>query len=415
MKVVISSFGSSGDFNPCLGLGRALLRKGAEVIFLSNPFYEKKITDAGLTFFPAGPYWDVFQEIQSDPAYLHPRRGPKKVWKMVLKTVPVMYSAMTDLMARHKPDMAACHILEFGGMMASINHNIPYAVLCPNPMSYFNKKEPGYFNFHEYPYWVRRLQANASHALMNIAFKYSLKPHCQKNNIPNAFDSIDQLFTKAATNLGFWSTLFRDAYADDPPNSRICGFVRDAHVCDWETVPDEILDLFNGPVKPIVVGLGSTASLHGDMIYQHTARACVQLRRPCLLVGKNLFKYAIPEKGILAIDFAPYGWIFPRAAMVIHHGGVNTTAETLRAGVPGLVVPHGYDQFDNAIRTAHLGIAKYIKIAHITTDKYIAMIRSILEDTWMHDRAKDFAGQLQSLPEGAECASNAIIEAINKS
>jgi UDP:flavonoid glycosyltransferase YjiC (YdhE family) len=32
LKAVISSFGSSGDFNPCLGLGRALCEKGVEAI-----------------------------------------------------------------------------------------------------------------------------------------------------------------------------------------------------------------------------------------------------------------------------------------------------------------------------------------------------------------------------------------------
>ena len=96
MKVVISSFGSSGDFNPCLGLARSLRQKGVDVLFLSNPYYEKKITEAGLTFIPAGDYWDVFKEIQDNPKFLHPRKGPKMVWELVLKTVPVMYSGFNS-------------------------------------------------------------------------------------------------------------------------------------------------------------------------------------------------------------------------------------------------------------------------------------------------------------------------------
>lgn len=413
MKVVISSFGSSGDFNPCLGLGRALIRERVDVIFLSNPFYEKKIIDAGLKFHPAGEYWDVFQEIQDNPDYLHPRRGPKKVWDLVLETVPVMYSAMSDLISREKPDIAACHILEFGGMTASINQQTPYAVLCPNPMSFFNTHQPGYLNFKELPYWIRRFQGNAMHGLMNIAFRHSLKPHCGKNNIQNSFESIDQVFSKSAINLGLWSTLLKEASVDDPPNSKICGFVRDAHVCDWDDIPAEILDLFDSAKKPVVVGLGSTASLHGDMIYQHMAEVCNRLNQPCLLVGKNYNKYANPDKGVLAIDFAPYGWVFPRAAMVIHHGGLNTTAEALRAGIPALVIPHGYDQFDNAIRTGHLGVSKRLKTSDVAAgDKLMTVISSILKDTQMHDRAKQFSIRLQSQPDGAETAAQAIIDVI---
>ena len=113
LKVVISSFGSSGDFNPCLGLGRALRRKGVDVLFVSNPYYEKVITEAGLRFYPAGEFFDVFKEISNNSDYLHARRGPKAVWKLVVKTAPVMYGAMKELLENEKPDMVACHTFQF--------------------------------------------------------------------------------------------------------------------------------------------------------------------------------------------------------------------------------------------------------------------------------------------------------------
>jgi UDP:flavonoid glycosyltransferase YjiC (YdhE family) len=42
----------------------------------------------------------------------------------------------------------------------------------------------------------------------------------------------------------------------------------------------------------------------------------------------------------------------------MHHGGVGTLAQALAAGVPQLVVPHGWDQFDNAVRLRRLGVAR---------------------------------------------------------
>jgi sterol 3beta-glucosyltransferase len=39
------------------------------------------------------------------------------------------------------------------------------------------------------------------------------------------------------------------------------------------------------------------------------------------------------------VDEAPYDWLFPRAACVIHHGGCGTLAEVLCAGRPSILLP----------------------------------------------------------------------------
>jgi UDP:flavonoid glycosyltransferase YjiC (YdhE family) len=412
LKVVISSFGSSGDFNPCLGLARSLRQKGVDVLFLSNPYYEKKITEAGLTFIPAGDYWDVFKEIQDNPKFLHPRKGPKMVWELVLKTIPVMYPAMTNLITQEKPDMVACHILEFGGTLAAIQNHIPYATLSPTPLGWFGVTQPGYINYFRTPLWFRRFQIHTVRFLIQIAHDIYLKPYCRKKKIPNPIKKIEDSFGKASVNLGLWSELLRPKATDDPPNSHICGFVRDEHIKDWPDVPDTISNLFAQDRKPVVIGMGSTASLHGAEIYQNTAAICRQLNQPCLMIGKDLSKYAEANRNILAVDFAPYGWVFPRAAAVIHHGGLNTTAETLRAGVPALVIPHAYDQFDNAIRTERMGVSKRLKVAYAASRNFAPILESILGDTGMQERAKAISKQLQAEPDGGCAAVDHIIQEI---
>jgi len=56
------------------------------------------------------------------------------------------------------------------------------------------------------------------------------------------------------------------------------------------------------------------------------------------------------------LDYAPYEWLFPRVAAVIHHGGSGTTAAGLRAGVPGMITPFTFDQSFWGRRLAELGI-----------------------------------------------------------
>ena len=53
--------------------------------------------------------------------------------------------------------------------------------------------------------------------------------------------------------------------------------------------------------------------------------------------------------------------LFPYAAAIIHHGGIGTTAQALRAGKPQLVIPFFADQPDNAGRVARLGVGRSLK------------------------------------------------------
>jgi UDP:flavonoid glycosyltransferase YjiC (YdhE family) len=49
--------------------------------------------------------------------------------------------------------------------------------------------------------------------------------------------------------------------------------------------------------------------------------------------------------------------VFTRAAAVVHHGGIGTSAQALAAGAPQLVMPMAHDQPDNAARLERLGVA----------------------------------------------------------
>ena len=64
------------------------------------------------------------------------------------------------------------------------------------------------------------------------------------------------------------------------------------------------------------------------------------------------------ETDAVAVVRAPHAALFPRAALVVHHGGIGTLGQALRAGRPMLVVPWSHDQPDNASRVARLGVGR---------------------------------------------------------
>jgi UDP:flavonoid glycosyltransferase YjiC (YdhE family) len=60
------------------------------------------------------------------------------------------------------------------------------------------------------------------------------------------------------------------------------------------------------------------------------------------------------------LPFIDYG-LLPRYDLVVHHGGAGILNETIAAGLPGIVLPLDYDQFDNAARLQAAGLATRLR------------------------------------------------------
>jgi rhamnosyltransferase subunit B len=103
--------------------------------------------------------------------------------------------------------------------------------------------------------------------------------------------------------------------------------------------------------------------------------------------------------------------LFPRAAVIIHHGGVGTTGQALRAGRPQLVVPHMLDQFDNARRIARLGVGASLTAKRFTPDRARAKLSRLLEHKPYQTQAARIGAIVQT-ETGAQTAALAIEEAI---
>jgi UDP:flavonoid glycosyltransferase YjiC (YdhE family) len=78
-----------------------------------------------------------------------------------------------------------------------------------------------------------------------------------------------------------------------------------------------------------------------------------------LLIGdeRNKPDESLPRE-IIAVNYAPFEALLPRAVAMVHHGGVGTTSQGLHAGIPTLIVPFAFDQPDNAAHAARLGVSR---------------------------------------------------------
>ncbi len=112
-----------------------------------------------------------------------------------------------------------------------------------------------------------------------------------------------------------------------------------------------------------------------------------------------------------AIDYAPFSEVLPRARAVVHQGGVGTTGQGMRAGVPTLVVPHAFDQFDNAWRVARLGISRTRARKRYNAASAASELRALLRDESYAMRAAEVGVQVQR-EDGARAATDLIERAL---
>jgi UDP:flavonoid glycosyltransferase YjiC (YdhE family) len=168
---------------------------------------------------------------------------------------------------------------------------------------------------------------------------------------------------------------------DWPPAARVTGFAFFDQDGEPGLAPELARFLDTGP-PPVVFTLGSSAIYDPGGFYRAGAEAAARLgRRAVLLVGRVRRNRPAPGNrppGALAVPYAPYSQLFPRAAAVVHHGGVGTTAQALRAGRPMLIVPFGFDQPDNAERVRRLGVARVLPRQLCDVPHLCAALRALL-------------------------------------
>ena len=157
---------------------------------------------------------------------------------------------------------------------------------------------------------------------------------------------------------------------------------------DWRPPPALEAFLAAGP-PPVYVGFGSMTPSNAARL---TATALEALERTgqrgVLLKGWGALGEGALPPWALAVDDVPHAWLFPRTAAVVHHGGAGTTGAGLRAGVPSVLTPLGFDQPFWGSRVAALGVGPPpVSRRALTAERLAAAIRAAVTDEGMRARA----------------------------
>jgi zeaxanthin glucosyltransferase len=102
-----------------------------------------------------------------------------------------------------------------------------------------------------------------------------------------------------------------------------------------------------------------------------------------LTIGQELNEAQFPEIDgkIMVLKWAPQAEILSKASIAITHGGLGTIKECIMNGVPMIVCPMIYDQFDNARRVVYHQLGLQIEIAQTSKERIQQFIHHVLNES----------------------------------
>lgn len=425
-RVLLCTAGSLGDLHPFLALGRALQARGIEAEIATSEEYEPKVRAEGLGFHTVGPGVDrLSADLGMDRAQMTRAvaRSDRFLFERIVLPYLEAWTREVEAVSRGA-DAVVGATFAAGAAMAAEIVGVPFVSAALQPTVVFSAYDPPFLP--KTPWLgpatgglklglnratLALARASTSHwsrSINRVRARLRLPP-TQANLL---FDGAE----RADLALGLYSPLLSPAQPDAPPGFVVTGYAAYDSEAGGPAVMPPALDAFLAQGDPpLVFTLGSAAVHIADDFYAESLKAARLLgRRAVLLVGPQGDRGVADGPDVIAVPYAPFSTLFPRAAAIVHQGGVGTTQQALRAGRPQLVVPHLGDQFDNGARVARLGCGATLRRGRYRADRVEAVLERLLADVGVEATATRL-GVVAAQEDGAAVAAERIVDLVTLS
>jgi rhamnosyltransferase subunit B len=418
MKIVLSTVGSLGDLHPKIALALALRRRGHEIVISSWEGYAEKIAMLGFPFFPLRPTLDP-NDRELARELMDARKGPENIIKNLI--FPQLHDMFEDLTrATEGADLLITGEIVYVAKSVAEKTGIKWISTSLAPLTMFSSYDPNVYPTAEWMETLRFLPAVFHRTLFRVlrwTIRDWFEPYGAFRRELGLSEDHDPIFGGKFSDF-LHLAMFSKALAKPQPDwhrpTLQTGFCFYDGQEDTGKMPARLTEFLAGGEPPIVFTLGSAASMDARDFFEESARAArILRRRAVLLYGVYNEPPKILDDDIVGFDYAPYSQVFPQAACVVHQGGVGTTAQVLRAGVPALIMPYGHDQPDNAARCRRIGTAQTIQRNKYTAAAAAKKLGAILGDLSYRENAARASEIVQS-EHGTETACDAIEKVLEK-
>jgi rhamnosyltransferase subunit B len=383
---VVVTIGSAGDLFPFMALALALCEsgrhRGHRVSFLAPAQHEPFVRDTALAF--TGLPADA--AVLEDPDLWHPTRGFGVVWRA---TRPAMAAIVpfVDALPADERCVLLVHPLALpeADLCRAARPQLKIAAAYLAPQNLPTVHDPLMFGPWRVPPWVplglrRWLLRRLAAAFVDPVALAGVNAARTARGMGPVTGVVDHIFAVPDLAVTLFPEWFAPTQPDWPQPLYRAGFPL------FDPKPDALLSpalerfLTEQGARPVVFTPG-TGNTQARAYFEHAREAVERLglRAIFLTPHREQLPPDLPP-AILWQDYVPLRRLLPRVALLVHHGGIGTTAEALRAGTPQLVVPLAHDQFDNAARVTALGVGASLPGSRLGTARLARTLQQVSAD-----------------------------------
>ena len=397
MRILINVLGSLGDNLPFMALGVELAARGHDVRMYGNDYFRHHAEERGLQFTATSEAAE-YEAFRNAPAAADPREGMRKVAAGVMARVQSSHQLMAgDVLPGQT--IAIASTFAFAPRLLGETHAVPVAVVHLSPSvlrsDYCAPRFSPLGHMAALPRFVKRLMWGAmDRKFMDPLYTVPFNAVRAALGLAPVTRMFDRWLHQADAALCMAPPWFSARQPDWPARLEMTGFPFAEHG-ENAPMPDLIARFLDAGAAPVVITAG-TANAVSHAFFSAAIAACRQLGMRAIVVTAEM--YQLPQQlpdGVIHAAYAPFAALLPRAAAFIHHGGIGSVSQALRAGVPQLIQPMAFDQFDNASRVVQLGAGVEILPRHFAPQKVAHALQALLGDAAVGAACKRCADELR--------------------
>ena len=340
-----------------VAIGRELTQRGIDVVISISEPYAPIAQAAGLNA-QATISTDKFYEMVSDPAVWKTIGGVRRVLRGMSdhyvrphhEIIRKFHRPGETILVSHPLDYASRVVRESDPSTPLVDvHLQPVILRTPAAPP---RLTPWWFEPTGPPWLMRAVYCLGDHLVLDPVIRPIVNQLRREYSLPPIRRILNEWWLSPDRIIGMYPKWFAPETDVFSPRLVHAGFpLQDLDDNDFVPPNDQ----------PIVFTAG-TAHHHSRAFFEHAVRVCQRLGRHGILLSSHEqnFPDNLPSS-VKACAYVSLAALLPHCSAIVHHGGIGTTAQAIASGIPQVIRPMAFDQFDNASRVEKLGCGRWLR------------------------------------------------------
>jgi UDP:flavonoid glycosyltransferase YjiC (YdhE family) len=279
----------------------------------------------------------------------------------------------------------------FGARIAQEKLGVPLATVLLQPLLFGSAHDtPGLPRFT--PRWVPRLANTLVERSVDWSLGSAIDAFRGELGLPRAGRPIMRWWRSPELVIGFFPEWYSSPQPDWPAQTLLGGYpLYDA----LGTGSNPELEEYLADGEPPLVFSQAWLIKDAKNYFAASVEVARRLGRRAVLLTAHpqQLPRSLPP-GVRHFGLVPLSTLLPRAAAIVHHGGMGTLGQALAAGIPQVTVPVILDQFDNSRRLLRLGVSANVRSAAYRPARIARILRGLLESPEVAEHCRHYAARM---------------------